>query len=225
MIEQTTIEHHIQKHIFNVLMLQKYARFRDMRPRNIDSNLYSYHLKLMQKAGFIQKSSEGYTLAKKGYQYIDRITTKTLNVRMQPKIITMLLVQNSIGDLLLFKRIRQPYADQWTLPYGKVHVDDESLELAAQREVKEKLHLSPQSVRHAGDCYIRVHQDNEIILSTLAHIFRFEIDVVPHNTRIQWVRPHKLSSYNLAPAVEKIVARSFFNDPFFFEEFSEELVQ
>ena len=55
MIDQVIIEHHIQKHILSVLMHTKFARFRDMRPPKVDTNLYSYHLKLLIKSGFVQK--------------------------------------------------------------------------------------------------------------------------------------------------------------------------
>ncbi|HEY1085786.1 MAG TPA: NUDIX hydrolase [Candidatus Saccharimonadales bacterium] len=221
MIEQTTIEHHIQKHIMGILMRQKYARFRDLRPENVETNLYSYHLKLLQKQGFVLKDGSGYTLGKKGALYVDRITTNTLDVRIQPKIITMLVVQNSEGELLLYRRVRQPYADQWTLPYGKVHVDDKTIEQAAKREAYEKIGLDSPQVRHVGDCYIRNSDGGEIVTSTLAHVFRFESDDIVLRDRLMWVKPHKLSLYNPAPGIERIVARTFFNDPFFFEEFEE----
>ena len=159
MIERNDIEHHIQKHIISVLMYDKYARFRDLRPPKIDTNLYSYHLKLLQKRGFVAKTPQGYSLDKKGILYVDRVSTSTLTVRTQPKIIVMLLVQNSNGDVLLYKRVRQPYTDQWTLPYGKLHIEDETLEKAAIREAYEKLGLKDQHVEHAGDCYIRIRDE------------------------------------------------------------------
>jgi len=205
----------------SVLMYQKFARFRDMRPPKTDTNLYSYHLKLLQKHGFVEKTAEGYTLGKQGVLYIDRVTTSTLKVRTQPKIITMLLVQNSDGQILLFRRMRQPYTDQWTLPYGKLHINDPSLEAAAQREAFEKLKLKNQPVTHAGDCYIRVNDKGETIMSTLVHVFRLESDKIKPDEHQKWVKPHRLHEYELAPAVEKIVARTFFRDPYFFEEFSE----
>jgi len=34
-----------------------------------------------------------------------------------------------------------------------------------------------------------------------------------------WARPHRLGDVTLAPAVEEIMARTFFKDDFFFEEF------
>lgn len=221
MIDQTTLQHHIQKHIIGVLMYQKFARFRDLRPPKVDTNLYSYHLKLLQKAKLIEKTTEGYTLTKKGILYIDRVTTSTLDVRSQPKIITMLLVQNSDGDILLFRRRRQPYTNTWTLPYGKLHIDDRSLLEAAHREADEKLELKNQTIAHAGDCYIRIRDGEETLMTTLAHIFRLYSDEVELNDYLQWVQPHKLHSIKLAPAVEKIVARAFFKDPYFFEEFEE----
>ena len=61
----------------------------------------------------------------------------------------MLVIQNSNGDVLLFKRKRQPYTDLWTLPYGKVHIDDLSIEAAAKREAAEKLGLHNQTVERA----------------------------------------------------------------------------
>ena len=225
MIEHSSIEHHIQRHIISVLMYKKYARFSEMRPPKVDTNLYSYHLKILQKRDFVKRTDQGYTLDKFGILYVDRVTTSTLKIRTQPKIIVMLVVQNSNGDLLLFQRARQPFTGQYTLPYGKIHIDDENLEAAASREALEKLRLKDQMPVHAGDCYIRVRDkgNGEIIMSTLAHIFRLNADNIELDDRQEWVRPHKLSRYDLAPAVEQIVTRTFFRDPYFFEEYEEEL--
>ena len=225
MIDQKIIEHHIQKHIVSILMHQKYARFRDLRPPKVDTNLYSYHLKLLQKQQFIAKTDHGYTLGTKGLLYVDRVTTKTLNIRTQPKIITMLVIQNSEGRVLLFKRKRQPYTDVWTLPYGKLHIEDKTIHAAAQREAGEKLGGVVMQLEHAGDCYIRILQAGEVVMSTLAHVFRGYSDDIMETERVMWAKPHKLREYELGPAVEEVMTRTFFKDPYFFEEFSEELIQ
>ena len=219
MIDYFIPEHHIQKHIIGVLMHQQYARFRDMRPSRVDTNLYSYHLKLLQKRQMVRKTDKGYCLDKAGLLYVDRVSLKSLNIRTQPKIITMIVLQNANGDVLLQKRTKQPYIDTWTLPYGKLHIDDLSVREAAQREAREKLGVDDLEAAHAGDCYIRVWQDDELVSTTLAHVFYAEVDEVTPNDELMWVRPHRLGDYCLAPAVEQIVARTFFRDPFFFEEF------
>jgi ADP-ribose pyrophosphatase YjhB (NUDIX family) len=219
MIEHLEITHHIQRHIMGVLMYQESARFRDLRPPRTDTNLFSYHLKVLIKSGIVAKTDSGYSLSQDGLTYVDRVSSAKMVIRTQPKIITMLLIQNSEGDVLLQIRNKQPFINTWTLPYGKLHIDDMTTAHAAQREAKEKLELVGQDIRHAGDAYIRVYNSDELLSTTMAHIFRFESDDIVINDGTMWVQPHKLSRYRLAPAVESIVARSFFNDDHFFEEF------
>ena len=219
MIDLTTVKHHIQKYIIDVLMYTEIARFRDLRPAQTDTNLFSYHLKTLIKSGIVRKVDDGYTLTAMGLSYVDRVSTEKRIVRMQPKIISMLLIQNSDGDILLQRRTKQPYINAWTLPYGKIHIDDASLEKAAQREAKEKLGLIDQLLRHIGICYIRVMSEDDILSTTTTHVFAFNRDDIKTSDDIIWARPHKLRDYKLAPAVEDIVSRGFFNDPFFFEEF------
>lgn len=222
MLEQPTITHHIQKYIINVLMYHEMARFRDLRPPKTETNLFSYHLNLLLKSGLITKTTAGYTLSPAGLSYVDRVSGEKQTIRRQPKIITMLLVQNSDGEVLLQKRTKQPYVNSWTLPYGKLHIDDRSVVMAAQREANEKLayEVAP---KHVGDCYIRVRQaeaHEEFLSTTLAHVCRFNTDDIKPSEDLIWVNPAKLNKLRLAPAVAEIVARSFFNDPFFFEEFT-----
>ena len=219
MIDLTTINHHIQKYIIDALMYKEVARFRDLRPARTDTNLFSYHLKTLIKLGLVGKVEDGYTLTAMGLSYVDRVSSEKRVIRMQPKIITMLLIQNGNGDVLLQRRTKQPFINAWTLPYGKLHIDDVSVLAAAQREAEEKLGLKDQEMRHAGDCYIRVKTSDGILSTTLAHIFAFDTDSIKTSDTITWARPHKLQAYTLAPAVEEIMTRGFFRDPFFFEEF------
>ena len=135
----------------------------------------------------------------------------------------MIVFQNTNGDVLLQRRTKQQHVDTWTLPYGKLHIDDESVSAAAQREAREKLAVDKLPLTHAGDCYIRVLVEGEILSSTLAHVFYSETNDIVPGEEFVWARPHQLADYDLAPAVEQIVARTFFRDPFFFEEFVAEL--
>jgi ADP-ribose pyrophosphatase YjhB (NUDIX family) len=219
MIESVSVSHHIQKNIIDVLMYAQVARFRDLRPPKTDTNLFTYHLNSLVKSGMVAKVEGGYSLSVMGLSYVDRVSTENKTIRTQPKVITMLLIQNSEGDVLLQKRNKQPYINAWTLPYGKLHIDDVSVEVAAIREAQEKLGLKDQAVKHIGECYIRVKTNDKILSTTLAHVFKFNRDDIKVSDDLMWVKPHKLHAYVLAPAVEAIVARGFFNDPFFFEEF------
>lgn len=222
MIESASVTHHIQKFIIDVLMYQKLARFRDLRPPKVDTNLFTYHLNSLVKQGMVEKAEGGYMLSPLGLSYVDRVSSEDKKIRTQPKIITMLVVQNSEGDILLQRRTKQPYIDTWTLPYGKIHVEDVSVALAAQREAFEKLGLEKQEMTHAGDCYIRVHTPSGLLSTTLAHVFLFYKDDIALSDNLVWARPHRLSDYTLAPAVEEVMARTFFKDSFYFEEYDVE---
>lgn len=221
MIEQFIPEHHIQRHIMSVLMYSETARFRDLRPPRTDANLFSYHLKVLMKNHFVAKTAAGYQLSQNGLVYVDRVSTEKMSIRSQPKIISMLFMQNDDGKILLQKRTKQPFINCWTLPYGKLHIEDVSILQAAQREAYEKLGLKNAALTHAGDCYIRVFNDDEILTSTLAHIFRHEGNEVAASETLAWVSVHDLVNYALAPAVEQIIGRTVFRDSHFFEEFNE----
>lgn len=222
MFEQKAPKHHIKLYIIGVLIHKKYARFSELRPPKTDTNLFSYHLKALIKDEWINKSESGYTLSKKGLTYVDQASSEKLNIILQAKIITMLLIQNSDGDVLIQKRTKQPYIDTWTLPYGKTCIDDYSIEMSARRHSLAKLNYVPKTIRHAGDAYIRVTTGGEVLSNTLVHIFRFETDDIAATQSVQWVQPLKLLRLNLAPAVEDIVSRSFFGDEHFFAEFTHE---
>lgn len=219
MIESVSITHHIQKFIIDVLMYKKVARFRDLRPPRIDTNLFTYHLNSLVKTGMVSKVSGGYALSTQGLSYVDRVSTEKKTIRTQPKIITMLVIQNSDGDVLLQRRTKQPYIDEWTMPYGKLHVEDLSVKEGARREAFEKLGLVDQEMTHAGDCYIRVHAEGSLLSTTLAHVFLFYKDDIKTDDNLVWARPHKLDQFELAPAVEEVMTRTFFKDAFYFEEY------
>ncbi len=215
----TTIKHTIQKHILSVLLHSQVARFRDMRPPRTDTNLYSYHLTQLVKSGYVTKIDGGYTLDTKGLQYVDRLNADKLFVRAQPKIVTMLVIQNGYGDVIMYQKLRQPFINLWTLPLGKVHDDDESTAVAAQREIDEKIGGLDVDIRHAGDCYIRVRSGGEMVSTMLVHVFYGAVESAKLAGHLHWVKLRDLDSYDMAPGVSEVIARTLFRDPFFFEEF------
>jgi adenine-specific DNA glycosylase len=217
MHEITVINHKIQKYILSILIQQSSARFRDMRPPRTDTNLYSYHLTKLIKNGFVKKVDGNYTLDIAGLAYASQQTGSF----EQSDNEILFVIQNSDGDILLQRRTIQPYIDSWALPSGGIYSVDLSLTKAAQQEASDLLGLAHQPMTHSGDCYIRVSHDDFVVAMTLAHVFTFNRDNIATNDNLQWMRPHKLSQYSLAPGTEQIVSRTFFRDPFFFEEFEE----
>lgn len=219
-MEITEVKNKVQKNILSILLRQKIARFRDMRPPRVDSNLYNYHLAQLVKSGFVKKVDGGYTLDTSGLVYSDRIGEGTIPVAQQPKIVTMLVIQNSDGDILLQRRTNQPYIDTWTLPNGKIHNVDSTLMAAGKRTAAEKINVLDQDMKHAGESYVRVFSGSAVVTVMLVHIFTFNRDDIVTDDNTIWARPHKLHTIQLEPGVSEIIARTFFRDPFFFEEFN-----
>lgn len=222
-MQLTVAKHAIQKHILTYLTYHKTAKFSELQPPRVKTNLFSYHLKLLIKNDMIEHADDGYTLTILGLAYIDRLNDAGEFAYQQPKMVTMFVIQNGDGGILLERRTKQPYIDTWTLPNGKLSIDDESLHDAAVGEINAKLGIRHPHMRQAGDCYIRVMRGDAPITVTFAHIFAFETDGIPEATvdgsSYIWVSARKLGSITLAPAVEQIIARTFFRDPLFFEEF------
>ncbi|MDR0955858.1 MAG: NUDIX hydrolase [Candidatus Nomurabacteria bacterium] len=177
MTDKIEITNYIQKHILSVLAVNKYARFRDMRPKNVDSNLYSYHLKLVIKSGLVEKTVNGYRLTSRGLFYADRASGESFDIYSQPKIIIMCIIKNKAGEILLSQRLKQPFITRWTLPNGKIKLDDGTIELAARRVLRDSAIIDPKNLSHRGDIYVHTRDTSGAIVSAiLAHIFAGRCD-------------------------------------------------
>jgi ADP-ribose pyrophosphatase YjhB (NUDIX family) len=212
------IEHHIQKYILSTLTYQQYARFRDLRPPKTDTNLFSYHLKLLLKAGFITKEMDGYTLAQKGLTYVDRVSMEKFIVRSQPKIITMCLLTDSKNKIILQKRTKQPHINTWSLPHGKLHIEDRTMLEAAQREVREKLNIESPRMQYEGTAYIRIEQQEKVESSTITHIFSGSLKNFCISDTIKSFDIGEIDKLSLSPAIKTIISEVKTSKlPFFIE--------
>lgn len=211
--------HHIQKYILLTLIHTKYARFRDMRPPKVDSNAYSYHLKALVREGYIAKLDSGYTLSPAGLFYVDHISLQNLEPRKQPKIITITVLRDARGNILLYRKPRQPFIDCWMLPYGKTHLEDLELQSAAKRELAEKAGIEDIKLTHLGDSYIHVGNSGQIISSVLAHVFTGQISnsQCEGNDNTIWIDLNERNDLPMGPATQEVIDLVTGRDAFFFE--------
>ena len=217
----TTVKHRIQIQIIDYLVFHEVARFAELRPKGVDTNLCTYHLGKLVSKGIIDKQINGYSLTLAGMAFAENRKSVVMNGSLHSKITVFFLMQNSEGDVLLERRTKQPFMNCWTLPFGEIDSKDESVLDAGRREFKKKFSTETAGIVHAGICYIRVKNEQGVQLTTLAHVFRHNSDNILQTDTLSWARPHKLDQYRLAPGTEPVIARGFFNDPFFFEEFDE----
>lgn len=210
---QKIITHYIQKHILAALEAEPVIRFRDLKLDDVDTNLLSYHLGLLVKRDLIAKVDGGYSLGSEGLAYYGKAASVVSSNQISVQV--MLVVQNSEGDILM----QQQSTGKWSLPRTGLKVSDVSIQTAANNLVQGSLGADFQP-EHAGECYVRVGSGQKVDSSTLAHVFRHYSDDITETNTIKWMRPHKLSQVELEPAVEDIMTRTFFRDPYFFEEYN-----
>lgn len=220
MFEQDIIEHNIQKHILHVLCYTEYARFSDMRPEKTDSNLYSYHLNKLISSNYVTKTDKGYTLTYKGLRYIE-YTSSSMKIRKQPKITTAILLKNIDGSILLTKRIKQPYINNYGLPLGKIHSDKDGCILnAARRELYEKTSARYNKLNHVGDMYLKIHMDKILISDLLIHVFSAICKQKMSVNEVScWVDRKDFNRIRLIPGVKEIIKATESQD-YFFKEMS-----
>lgn len=176
--------HEIQKHILKKLSLAKKCKYSELKPAGTESNKFAYHLQALISAGLIaiirggalkESKDSGYGLTPKGKHFVDTISFETFKPRIQPKIVTLLVLEQKNPNkkdepmYLMYKRRKSPFINHIGFPYGKIHLEERIYE-AAERELKEKTGLNAKLV-HKGDVYLTVHDETELVSHMLCHIF------------------------------------------------------
>lgn len=199
--------HQIKRYIIKYLTNQAVARFSELRPPRTDSNLFSYHLKALLTEGLIEKCAGGYTLTPAGLFLVDRISVERTGPRLQPKILTMTVLQDGAGRVGLLERAKQPFIGGWTLPSGKLHLE-ESLGEAAGRELCEKTGLEGVTLRHAGDMYIHAYIGDVLVSSVLAHVFHGRLEGELAEGRLHFASPDEAAALPLLPGVGQAIEKT-----------------
>lgn len=208
------IEHHIQKDILLRLSKAAELRFSELKPDDLESNAFMYHLKQLQAQKLVDKTPHGYRLSDDGLAYIDGFSFNTLKLRKQPKVVGILAIRNEKGEWLVARRKYQPYIYQYMLPSGKQHLGEGAAE-HVDRELREKLHMSVPLVRR-GMADIRIYRGDKLITHVLAHIYEgtTKDDHLPpetHQFSFEWAA--KTSTDHKFLAGTREIMDSLENDP------------
>lgn len=171
--------HHIQLDIIAKLCEQSPQRFTQLHPLEIPNNVFSYHLKKALESGYIvQTNSNAYEPTRKARKLLSYVDSSTRH-NTSPKMITMLLVKDTSGRILLLRRNSQPFPHWYGLPSGMVH-SDERLEDAARRELAEKTGIrSSRPLRFIGVLDFRYLQvdSNDVFLHAVAFVYSHTVRV------------------------------------------------
>jgi hypothetical protein len=139
--------HHIQKAILDTLATSQSSRYSDLKPKDMDGNIFSYHLKSLTFDHYIEKNENGlYTLSQKGKNYIVHRYEDTL---LQAHTIFLIVIKR-YDEWLMRERLVQPLLGMSGFIHGEPVAGEPILETAAKR-LEEKTCLSlPLSVHRSG---------------------------------------------------------------------------
>lgn len=164
-----TMQNWIQNHILLELTRHKARRFTQLRPRDVESNLFMYHLKSLLKEGLVHKVDEGYELTAAGMQLVATVSLQTGKPRRQPQILTAVACKNESGQQLLARWHRQPNVGRVSVVHGMLHYGKRPIEMAVL-ELAEKAGLTA-NLTHLADVYIREWQNDDVAMHRLVHMF------------------------------------------------------
>ena len=199
------------------LTLSDKSRYSAIKPPKIGGNNFAYHLKEVIKDGLVKKEGLFYKLTTKGERLADTISLKTFAKRAQPKIVTMLCLKNKADEILLFKRDKQPFIGKCSLPYGKIHLG-ERVEEAAKREAEEKTGINIGKLKHAGDVYLAIYKENDLVSHMLCHVFTGNTGSAKPKENCRFEKISTIKSSNLVPGTLDIIRLTENNKEKFFKE-------
>lgn len=162
--------HPIQQYILRQLMRLGQCRFSQLKPEDVESNLFVYHFRKLLGQELVAKLPDGsYVLTPEGKRHASKMSVSKMQYRQQPVIATFIGCQNEKGEWLLHRRAYQPFLGKMSLPYGKLHWGENLVE-AGNRELREKAGLTCE-LEHRGDIYLRVYEGEELVNHMLCHVF------------------------------------------------------
>lgn len=214
-----TIAHHIQRQIIEKLTFAPSLKFSQLKPDGLESNIFTYHLRQLIQQKLVEKTDDGYTLAPAGLTYVDSLSFTNLKPRKQPKLVTIIALQNNAGQWLLAKRKIQPFIGRLMLINGKQHFGEDP-ESHAIRELEEKTDLKIDLTRR-GLADIQISNADEVLLThVVGHVYQGKIDAteLPADSErfhYQWCDQKDLQDPDVMPGTREILAELSTSDSLF----------
>lgn len=165
------IDNELRRSIFLKLCKVESLPYSKLKPPEVESNQFAYHLKKLKEDGFLEKFDGGYRLAPKGLRLSDHLSFKTERIREQPKLIIIMVILSEDGKKVLAgRRNRQPHINKLVLPGGKIHFG-ENLEKAAKRTLQEFIPEFEAKIDKSGSAYVKFSKNGICFSHILGEVF------------------------------------------------------
>ena len=167
----------IQRSALLILLRKERATVREMRPVDVEPNLFSYHLEGLQADGYIEKVARGtYRLTTKGQRLVGAFSTATNKQHDFIKTVIVLYAKTPDDRYLVFKWSRQTYIGKVGLlhdhmPLGK------SLEAGVASAMQDKLGVLLEPT-YMTTVLVKIEHDNELVSHMNSLVYKVPLDDV-----------------------------------------------
>lgn len=128
-------------------MLSETARFSSLKPEEIPSDQFTFHLKQLPELGIVEKIDDGsYQLTVGGKEYANRFDTDSgvVKTERQAKLSIIVLAyrdRDGTREYVMQERLKQPFFGYRGFIAGKIKIGESVVE-AAERELMEEAGLA-----------------------------------------------------------------------------------
>lgn len=183
------LDHHLQRDIVYRLAFSEGLRFSELKPDDIENKLFTYHLKKVTAAGFVEKDDEGlYRLTPEGRRVgVGAFRTHHMAIDRAYSILLLVIRRQSDGAWLLTKRQTHPLFGRSGFMHVAPHAESDSPERARQ-EVRDNTGLEGEFTVCGGG-YFRYYDGDE--LESFTHFTLLKCDdvkgeLVQNNERAEY---------------------------------------
>lgn len=131
-----------QKILTEIKFLKDGGRYSQLRPKDVENDLYNYHLQHLVKNGYVEKLGDLYKLTEQGKSLITNIDEEDKKFPANYKVSVYMCVVID-GKILLSRRLKHPQYGYVGLPSGKIRYGEKILSTAS-REFKEETSLKAE---------------------------------------------------------------------------------
>lgn len=213
-------EHHLQKEILYKLILSDHLRFAELRPKELDSNIFTYHLKQLMKEKLVSKDGEGfYSLTPLGRIAGINITLSKKELLEQAHSVLLMCLRTKEEGWLLRRRLAQPMYKKVGFTHAEPVAHEDSL-ISAQKTFLERTGLQCD-FKPRGFGYVKLYKGEE--LESYVHFTLFYADsyngtliTKSRNGENFWVQEPDFDTHEMIPSMYDLVQNlNENNQPFY----------
>lgn len=166
--------HYIQLEVLKQLSLKRSVSFTDLNTKNIDSDLFAYHLKKLQQNGLITKVEGQYILTSKGKDFSNSLDIDSATIKFEKQAFISVLVHVFQGEsfespMVVHTRLKEPFYGFKGMITGRVKYGEGIFD-AAKREVMEETSLEGE-VNFHGVAHFTNTQRKEVVEDKVLFVF------------------------------------------------------